>query len=96
MTGELQRLIRKFPSVLKEVRGFGLMIGLEFRADAAGLRKGDKAPALQVVHRLHQAGVLTIPTAESVVRLLPALNLTRPEAMEGLHAIESVVATLAA
>lgn len=97
MTAELQRLIRKFPSVLKEVRGFGLMVGLEFRADAPGFRGGDKkTPALQVAHRLHEAGVLTIPAAESVVRLLPALNLTRPEAMEGLHAIESVVAALAA
>jgi acetylornithine/N-succinyldiaminopimelate aminotransferase len=95
MMAELQRLIRKFPSVLKEVRGLGLMIGLEFRADAPGLRSGDKTPALQVVHRLHEAGVLTVPAAEGVVRLLPALNLTRPEAMEGLHAIESVVATLA-
>ena len=96
MTGELQRLIRKFPSVLKEVRGFGLMIGLEFRSDAPGLRGADKTPARQVAHRLHEAGVLTIPAAEAVVRLLPALTLTRPEAMEGLHAIEAVVATLAA
>ncbi|HYJ05535.1 MAG TPA: acetylornithine transaminase [Chthoniobacterales bacterium] len=95
MTAELQRLIRKFPSVLKEVRGFGLMIGLEFRIDAPGFCGGDKTPALQVVHSLHGAGVLTIPAAESVVRLLPALNLSRPEAMEGLHAIESVVAMLA-
>ncbi len=95
MTAELQRLIRKFPSVLKEVRGFGLMIGLEFRADAPGFRGPEKTPALQVAHQLHQTGVLTIPTGESVIRLLPALNLTRPEAMEGLHAIESVVAALA-
>src|SRR3954469_14446752 len=36
IVGELQRLIRKFPKVLKEVRGFGLMIGLEFHADAPG------------------------------------------------------------
>jgi acetylornithine/N-succinyldiaminopimelate aminotransferase len=93
--GELQRLIRKFPLVLKEVRGFGLMIGLEFRADAAGFRASEKAPALQVVDRLHAAGVLTVPAGTSVVRLLPALNLTRPEAMEGLHTIEAVVAELA-
>jgi 4-aminobutyrate aminotransferase and related aminotransferases len=59
VTGELQRLIRKFPAVLKEVRGFGLMIGLEFRADAPGFRGIDKTPALQVVERLHAAGVLT-------------------------------------
>ena len=96
MTGELQRLIRKFPTVLKEVRGFGLMIGLEFRADAPGFGKSEKAPALQVVDRLHAAGVLTVPAATSVIRLLPALNLTRPEAMEGLRAIEVVVAALAA
>lgn len=95
ISGELQRLIRKFPSVLKEVRGFGLMIGLEFRADAPGLRGNEKAPSLQVVERLHAAGVLTVPAGTAVIRLLPALNLTRPEAMEGLRAIESVVAELA-
>ena len=95
MIAELQRLIRKFPSVLKEVRGFGLMIGLEFRADARGFGGSEKAPALQVVERLHAAGVLTIPAGTAVIRLLPALNITRPEAMEGLHAIEQVVAQLA-
>lgn len=94
MTGELQRLIRKFPSVLKEARGFGLMIGLEFRADAPGFAGAEKTPALQVVDRLHETGVLTIPAATSVIRLLPALNLTRADALEGLHAIESVVAEL--
>jgi acetylornithine aminotransferase/acetylornithine/N-succinyldiaminopimelate aminotransferase len=94
ITGELQRLIRKFPAVLKEVRGFGLMIGLEFRDDTPGFRGSEKAPALQVVERLHAAGVLTVPAGTSVVRLLPSLNLTRPEAMEGLRAIETVVAEL--
>jgi acetylornithine aminotransferase/acetylornithine/N-succinyldiaminopimelate aminotransferase len=92
---ELQRLIRKFPGVLKEVRGFGLMIGLEFRAEARSFAGNDKAPALQIVDRLHAAGVLTVPAGAAVIRLLPALNLTRPEAMEGLRAIEQVVAELA-
>jgi acetylornithine aminotransferase/acetylornithine/N-succinyldiaminopimelate aminotransferase len=95
MKAELARLIRKFPAVLKEVRGFGLMIGLEFRGDAPGFRGAEKTPALQVVDRLHKAGVLTVPAGTSVVRLLPALNLTRPDAMEGLHTIEAVVAELA-
>jgi len=93
--GELQRLIRKFPGVLKEVRGFGLMIGLEFRAGAPGFAGSEKAPASQVVERLHAVGVLTIPAGTAVIRLLPALNITRPEAMEGLRAIEQVVTELA-
>ena len=81
MSGELQRLIRKFPAVLKEVRGFGLMIGLEFRADAPGFGGSEKAAALQVVERLHAAGVLTVPAGTAVIRLLPALNLTRHEGL---------------
>ena len=93
---ELQRLIRKFPGVLKEVRGLGLMIGLEFRADSPGFRGNEKAPALQAVERLHAAGVLTVPAGTAVIRLLPALNLSRPEAVEGLRAIETMVAKLAA
>jgi acetylornithine/N-succinyldiaminopimelate aminotransferase len=92
VVGELQRLIRKFPGVLKEVRGFGLMIGLELKADAPGFRGSEKSAAIQVVDRLHGAGVLTVPAGTNVIRLLPALNLSRPEAMEGLSAIEAVVA----
>jgi acetylornithine/N-succinyldiaminopimelate aminotransferase len=92
VVGELQRLIRKFPGVLKEVRGFGLMIGLELKADAPGFRGSEKSAAIQVVDRLHAAGVLTVPAGTTVIRLLPALNLSRPEAMEGLSAIEAVVA----
>jgi acetylornithine/succinyldiaminopimelate/putrescine aminotransferase len=71
------------------------MIGLEFRADAPGFSGTEKTPALQVVERLHTAGVLTVPAETAVIRLLPALNLARSEAMEGLHAIEAVVAELA-
>ena len=91
---ELQRLIRKFPSILKEVHGLGLMVGLEFRDDAPGLNRSEKAPARQVAERLHAAGVLTIPAANSVIRILPPLNLTQAEAIEGLHAIEAVTESL--
>ena len=88
-------MLFRSPGVLKEVRGFGLMIGLEFRDDARGFATSEKAAALQVVEKLHAAGVLTVPAGTSVIRLLPALNITRPEAVEGLHAIEQVVAELA-
>jgi acetylornithine/N-succinyldiaminopimelate aminotransferase len=92
---KLQELVARFPQILKDVRGFGLMIGLEFRSEAAAFRGGEKTPALQVVERLHATGVLTVPAATSVIRLLPALNLTEAEAVEGLRAIETVVTSLA-
>ena len=43
----------------------------------------------------HEAGVLTIPSGNQIVRLLPALNLTRAEAAEGIALIELVVKKLA-
>lgn len=82
---ELRAMAAKHAGVVREVRGLGLMIGIEFA----------EAPAIEVVQRLHENGVLTIPAGTSVVRLLPALNLKPGEAEEGLRIIEKVVASFA-
>ena len=82
----LQDLQRKYPNVLRDVRGSGLMIGIEFNP---------KIAAIETVKRLHEKNLLTIPAATSVIRLLPPLNLSQSEANEGLRAIESVVVDLA-
>jgi acetylornithine aminotransferase/acetylornithine/N-succinyldiaminopimelate aminotransferase len=91
----LRDLQSRFPAIIKEVRGLGLMIGVEFNPDAAGFRASDKSPAIQVVNRLHEKGLLTVPAATAVVRILPALNLTRSEVAEGLRLIQSTVEALA-
>ena len=44
---------------------------------------------------LHAAGLLAIPAGTHIIRLLPALNLRRGEADEGLKIIGSVVEKLA-
>jgi acetylornithine/succinyldiaminopimelate/putrescine aminotransferase len=76
---------------VRDVRGFGLMIGIEFEPKLAAFAGNEKSPAIQVVNRLHDKDVLTVPAATSVVRLLPPLNLNQSEAEEGLQAIELVV-----
>jgi acetylornithine/N-succinyldiaminopimelate aminotransferase len=91
---ELRALSKKFPRVLREVRGLGLMIGLQFEPNLAAFSHSDKSPAIQVATRLHERGVLTVPAAKSVIRLLPALNLSKEDAEEGLRAIEHVVEAL--
>ena len=45
---------------------------------------------------LHEAGMLTIPAGQSVVRFLPALNLTQAEATEGLGLFEQTIEKLIA
>jgi len=82
----LQDVQRKYPNVLRDVRGSGLMIGIEFNP---------KIAAIETVKRLHEKNLLTIPAATSVIRLLPPLNLRQSEANEGFRAIESVVVDLA-
>ena len=82
----LRGVQRKYPKVLRDVRGLGLMIGIEFHP---------KFGAIEIAKRLHEKNLLTIPAATSVIRLLPPLNVTESEAEEGLRAIESMVADLA-
>jgi len=101
-TGELlktglEQLARKYPGVIKTVRGLGMMLGLELVADLPNLG-GDasKTQAIRLANRLQAAGVLLIPAGANTLRLLPALNLTRGEAEAGLKLIESVVAQVGA
>jgi acetylornithine aminotransferase/acetylornithine/N-succinyldiaminopimelate aminotransferase len=92
----LLALAQRYPSVLRTVRGLGLMIGLELTPEIAAL-PGDtsKSQAVRFANLLHAAGLLTIPAGTQILRLLPALNLRRVEAEEGLGIIESVVKKLA-
>jgi acetylornithine aminotransferase/acetylornithine/N-succinyldiaminopimelate aminotransferase len=93
----LQRLVNSYPNVLKSVRGLGFMIGLELveKEKVAAFAKVEKAASIQFVNRLHEAGLLTIPSRAQVIRLLPPLNLSKAEAQEGLEIIERAVRILA-
>jgi acetylornithine/N-succinyldiaminopimelate aminotransferase len=96
LKSSLQALAKKYPRVIHETRGVGLMIGIELAGNIPNL-PGDptKTQAMRFVNLLHAAGLLTIPAGANVIRLLPALNLRQSEAEEGLRTIESVAAKFA-
>jgi len=96
LKSNLQALARKYPRVIGETRGVGLMIGIELAANIPNL-PGDatKPQAVRFVNLLHAAGLLTIPAGANVIRLLPALNLRQNEAEEGLRIIEATAAKFA-
>ncbi len=89
----LDHLVQRFPGVLKNARGLGFMLAFELQNREAipGFASSDKVASLQMVNRLHAAGLLTIPSGTQRVRLLPALNLGRAQAEEGLAIIERVL-----
>jgi acetylornithine aminotransferase/acetylornithine/N-succinyldiaminopimelate aminotransferase len=91
----LQGLGQKYPGVIHNVRGLGLMLGMELVPDLAKLPGDQSKPqSLRFVNQLHAAGLLTIPAGTQVIRLLPALNLQPNDAEAGLKIIESAVAKL--
>ncbi len=76
---KLRSLQEKFP-VIKEVRGMGLMIGIELKRESA-----------PVVDAMLAKGVLANSTATTVVRILPPLILSRKEADEFLTIFQEVL-----
>jgi predicted acetylornithine/succinylornithine family transaminase len=91
---ELLRLSEKFPRIIKTARGLGLIIGLELAEKIPAFAGSEKSHAIQFVNRLHDAGMLAVPSGTQVIRLLPPLNLRRDEAEQGIKIIESVAQKL--
>ena len=92
---QIGKLIAGHPNVLREVRGLGLMIGVELAEGIAAFAESKRPASVQIVERLHAAGLLTIPAGARVFRLLPPLNISKQDADEGLAIIESVIKELA-
>ena len=83
MASKVRGMMEHHPSI-GDVRGKGLMIGVELVTDRAG-----KEPARQIVKNLLQTaferGLLLLPCGLSTIRFMPALNLTQEIADEGLE-----------
>ena len=73
----LASLKDRFPDVIEEIRGEGLMLGVKARVPA-----GELALAMREEH------LLGVPAGDNVIRLLPPLVVTAEEAREGIARIE--------
>jgi acetylornithine/LysW-gamma-L-lysine aminotransferase len=79
-TAAVDRLRQLPPEKVREVRGQGLLIGLELRERVQ--------PTLAA---LEQRGFLALPAGSTVLRLLPPLVIPEDDLRAGLEAIEAVV-----
>ncbi len=79
----LESLVARFPEVFESVRGLGLMLGIKC-----------KVTNLDVVKAAYDAGLLTVPAGDNVVRLLPALNIPDEDITEALNRFEKVATEL--
>jgi len=79
---ELNKLKKEFPRVIKEVRGVGLLIGLQLHNDQT-----------KFIQKLMDHKLLTIRAAENVVRILPPLNVKKQEIDIAIKIIKKVCLT---
>jgi acetylornithine aminotransferase len=84
LTGELEALGKKY-SIVKEVRGVGLMIGMSLTV-----------PGAEIVKKGHEQGVLLNVTHDTVLRFVPPLVVTRQEIDTMIAILDGIFAGLEA
>ena len=80
---KLEGLVAAHPDVFECVRGSGLMLGLKC-----------KVTNTDVVNAGYDAGLLTVPAGDNVVRILPALTITEDEITEGVTRLDRAATSL--
>ena len=79
----LNKIKEKYPSIIKQIRGRGFLIGIQLHQDQTNFIK-----------KLMENKLLTIRAAENVVRVLPPLNVKKRELDEALKIINKVCSQL--
>ncbi|MBN8291589.1 aspartate aminotransferase family protein [Rhodobacter sp. NTK016B] len=75
---KLEGLVDAHPDCFESVRGLGLMLGLKC-----------KAPAADLAVAAREAGVLVVPAADNVLRLLPALNIPDEDLAQAVERLDT-------
>ncbi|KAK9454290.1 pyridoxal phosphate-dependent transferase [Dipodascopsis uninucleata] len=78
----LLQLKEKFPKLISEIRGTGLILGIQFTEDPS-----------PVISKALEEGLLIITAGTNTIRLLPPLVITEDEIMEGVSKIEKAISS---
>ncbi len=76
---ELNKIKIEYPGIIKEIRGIGLLIGLQLHKDQT-----------KFIKKLEKNKLLTIRAAENVIRILPPLNVKKLEIDMSIKIIKKV------
>lgn len=84
LKSELQNLHKKFPDLIDEIRGVGLMLGIKIN---------EKIPNVEMTQKLIDQGLLVIPASNNVIRLLPPLNITSTQVKEAIEKLNKALSS---
>ncbi|MGA7933100.1 MAG: aspartate aminotransferase family protein, partial [Kovacikia sp.] len=83
----LRAVAQKYPDTIVDVRGWGLINGLELKADSP-------LTSPEVVKATMGQGLLLVPAGPKVIRFVPPLIVTAAEIKQALDALETALASL--
>jgi acetylornithine/N-succinyldiaminopimelate aminotransferase len=79
LKSELQKLQQKFPNVIAEIRGVGMMLGIKLQ---------EKYVAAEMVDQLKDQGLLLVGAGENVMRVLPPLIVEEKHIFEAVDILD--------
>ena len=77
---QLSNIKNKFPKIIKEIRGKGLMIGLQFFEEPSKFLK-----------EFYKNKLIAVKASDNVIRILPPLNVKKKEIDEGINIINKTL-----
>lgn len=80
LVDEFKRLASKYPSLITNIRGKGLILGIQFTVDPTPL-----------IGLARERGLLLITASNQTVRIIPPLILKKEEAQHGVKIIEEII-----
>jgi acetylornithine/N-succinyldiaminopimelate aminotransferase len=83
LKAELSILVARYPQLLSDVKGLGLMLGLYCLTDAG-----------QLITRLQEQNLLVVKAGGNSVRLLPALNVSKKEIDSAIEIISKALSDI--
>ncbi|KHN12446.1 ornithine aminotransferase, mitochondrial-like [Glycine soja] len=86
LTGQLLKIQQQYPDYVKEVRGRGLFIGVEFNS-----KKLFPVSGYELCKKLKYRGVLAKPTHDAIIRFTPPLCISVDEIQQGSKALADVL-----
>ena len=73
---QLNKVQNKFPKIIKEIRGKGLMVGIQFFEEPS-----------KFLNEFYKNKLITVKASDNVIRILPPLNVKKEEIDEGINII---------
>ncbi|MBW4545000.1 MAG: aspartate aminotransferase family protein [Symplocastrum torsivum CPER-KK1] len=87
LRASLSAIASKYPQIISEVRGWGLINGMELNSDI-------ELTSADIVKAVMAKGLLLVPAGPKVLRFVPPLIVSAQEVDQATQAVESAIAEL--